>query len=176
MDEKTARRQEVIDAINDCGGMAVLAHPYWSLNTKEDVEALHGFSLLEIYNSVSDVHQSVRPYSGYLVDVLANDGYVLPLIATDDTHYYDGTDDTKLILWWRRSGSAEDILSGPRVAFLCFARAGIVCNTDRRGRKNHTRSVQPLFAYQLCYKCLLVKGSRVSRCEFNKCGIYDAGV
>lgn len=117
LDEKTARRQEVIDAINDCGGMAVLAHPYWSLNTKEDVEALHDFSLLEIYNSVSDVHQSVRPYSGYLVDVLANDGYVLPLIATDDTHYYDGTDDAKSFLMVEsESDSVEDILSGIRAS------------------------------------------------------------
>ena len=88
-------RQEVIDAINAAGGMAVLAHPAWSLNTPEHAEALSGFGATEIYNSVSDVNQSSRPYSGYFVDILANRGTVYPLIATDDTHYYNGDDETK---------------------------------------------------------------------------------
>ena len=88
-------RQEVIDAINAAGGMAVLAHPAWSLNIPEHAEALSGFGATEIYNSVSDVNQSSRPYSGYFVDILANRGTVYPLIATDDTHYYNGDDETK---------------------------------------------------------------------------------
>lgn len=92
---KQNSRQEVIDAINEHGGIAILAHPAWSLNTPEHAEALRGFAATEIYNTVSDVHQSSRPYSGYFVDLLANRGTAYPLIATDDTHYYDGTDETK---------------------------------------------------------------------------------
>lgn len=95
LDRETATAQEIIDAVNNCDGMAVLAHPAWSLNTKEQIKPLHGFSMLEIYNSVSDAHESFRPYSGYIVDALANDGYILPLTATDDAHYYDGSDEAK---------------------------------------------------------------------------------
>lgn len=104
-------RQEVIDGIIKSGGMAVLAHPAWSLNTIADVKPLKGFSLLEIYNTVSNVHLSSRPYSGYIVDVLANCGIVYPLIATDDAHYYDGTDDTiSYIMVKAESDSQADIL------------------------------------------------------------------
>ncbi len=109
---ETASRQQVIDTINALGGMAVLAHPAWSLNTKDDVKSLSGISLLEIYNTVSDVHESCRPYSGYIVDILANDGIAFPLIATDDTHYCDGTDETKsYIMVNAESNSIKDILT-----------------------------------------------------------------
>lgn len=109
---KESTRQDVIDAINNAGGMAVLAHPYWSLNTVEDVKALNGFSMLEIYNTVSDVDQSTRPYSGYLVDVLANQGIVFPLTATDDAHYYNEFDDAtkSYIMVNAKSNSTDDIL------------------------------------------------------------------
>ena len=104
-------RQEVVDAINKTGGMAVLAHPAWSLNTLKDAKELNGLGATEIYNSVSDVGESSRPYSGYFVDVLANDGIFYNLIATDDTHYYDGSDETKSYIMVNAvSDSAEDIL------------------------------------------------------------------
>lgn len=112
LERATTERQQAIDAINASGGMAVLAHPAWSLNTKEDVKALNGFSLLEIYNAVSEVEQSNRPYSGYIVDVLANDGIEFPLIATDDVHYYNGEDDAKAyIMVNSESGEINDILA-----------------------------------------------------------------
>lgn len=109
---KENSRQEVIDAIKNAGGMAVLAHPAWSLNTIEDVKELNGFSMLEIYNTVSGVDQSVRPYSGYLVDVLANQGIVFPLTATDDAHFYDEHEDAtkSYIMVKAESNSAKDIL------------------------------------------------------------------
>ena len=88
-------RQGVIDAIRAAGGMAILAHPAWSLNTPAQARELHGFGALEIYNTVSDVNQSNRPYSGYIVDLLANEGIAYPLIATDDAHYYAGEDETR---------------------------------------------------------------------------------
>lgn len=108
-------RQEVIDKIVSAGGMAVLAHPAWSLNTLKDILPLKEFSFLEIYNTVSNAHLSSRPYSGYIVDALANVGVVYPLIATDDAHYYDGSDDTKsFIMVNSASDSVEDILSAMR--------------------------------------------------------------
>ena len=111
IDIKTATRQGVIDAIRACGGMAVLAHPAWSLNDKQDVKELHGFSFVEIYNTVSDVVMSNRPDSSYLIDSLACDGVVIPLIATDDVHYYNGQDDTRsFVMVKAKSGEIDDIL------------------------------------------------------------------
>jgi hypothetical protein len=69
---------------------------------------LSGFSAVEIYNSVSDVNQSSRPYSGYFVDLCANRGYVLPLVATDDAHYYNGEDDCKSFIMVKSESVSED--------------------------------------------------------------------
>ncbi len=114
-ESRQVEKQTVIDRINSLGGLAILAHPAWSLNSAKDITPLHGFSMLEIYNSVSDAHQSSRPYSGYIADVLANNGYILPLCATDDAHYYDGSDDAKsYIIVNAESGEIEDILDAIR--------------------------------------------------------------
>ncbi len=85
--------QEIIDRIHAAGGIAVLAHPAWSLNTPEMLMNLKGVDATEIYNSVSDVHESRRADSSLIVDMLACRGQYLPLLATDDVHYYDGSDD-----------------------------------------------------------------------------------
>jgi len=91
----TSTRQQVIDKIKDAGGIAVLAHPDWSLNTVHDASQLSGFSATEIYNAVSEAHQSLRAYSDYFIDVCANAGIYFNLFATDDAHYYDGSDSRK---------------------------------------------------------------------------------
>lgn len=92
---RESTRQQIVDAINDCGGMAVLAHPNWSLNTVDDARALRGIAHTEVYNAVSEAHQSVRAYSEYFVDLCANAGIPYGLLATDDAHYYDGSDSCK---------------------------------------------------------------------------------
>lgn len=107
--------QQIIDEINNNGGIAILAHPAWSLNTLDSVKHLTGFTATEIYNSVSDACQSSRPYSGYFIDALANTGTAYRLIATDDTHYYDGSDETKsYIMVNAKSNTTKDILEAIR--------------------------------------------------------------
>lgn len=81
----------IIDAIHAAGGLAILAHPAWSLNTPEQVMAAGDFDATEIFNSVSEHGMSDRPYSGLIVDMLAAGyGFDKPLLATDDAHYYGG--------------------------------------------------------------------------------------
>ena len=91
--EKTASAQQAIDAIKDVGGLAVIAHPAWSLNTPVHIMALENADATEVYNSVSNAHMSRRPDSGIIVDMLGAAGRFYPLLATDDVHYYDGSDD-----------------------------------------------------------------------------------
>lgn len=103
-------RQEVIDRIRAAGGIAVLAHPCWSLNRPEEALELEGISATEIYNSVSAVHESFRPYSGYFVDVLANLGRSYPLVAADDAHFYDGDAGRSYIMVRAADNSTGSIL------------------------------------------------------------------
>ena len=72
-----------------------MAHPAWSLNTAQQAAALSGVDATEIFNSVSDEGESSRPYSGDFVDTAACQGLFYPLVADDDTHMYNGCDDTK---------------------------------------------------------------------------------
>lgn len=89
---RDASAQAVVDAINSKGGIAVLAHPAWSLNTPAELMALNGVVGTEVYNAVSDAGQSLRPYSDYYIDICANNGVYTHLLATDDAHAYDGSD------------------------------------------------------------------------------------
>ena len=85
------RVRTVVEKIRQAGGLAILAHPAWSLNTPEQIRNCGtDFDAVEIYNSVSEHHMSDRPYSGQIVDMLASEGIWYPIVATDDTHYYTG--------------------------------------------------------------------------------------
>ena len=86
--------EEIAMKVKEQGGFAMLAHPAWSLNKPSEIERISdasgGFDAVEIYNSVSGLPYSTRPHSGEIVEQLAQDGYIYPLTAVDDTHYYTG--------------------------------------------------------------------------------------
>ncbi len=90
-----ASRSQIVQEIAACGGIAVLAHPAWSVNSPADALALPEIAFTEVYNAVSETHQSVRAYSDHFVEQCANAGIYYGLLATDDAHYYDGTDECK---------------------------------------------------------------------------------
>jgi predicted metal-dependent phosphoesterase TrpH len=96
--EKTASAQDAIDAINKANGLAIIAHPAWSLNTPFHIESLKNVDTLEIYNAVSNCHHSRRPDSSLIVDMLGARGKFFNLIATDDAHYYDGDECNSFIM------------------------------------------------------------------------------
>ena len=81
--------QGIIDAIRSRGGLVVLAHPAWSLNTPDMILPLKGVDATEIYNTISGVHMSRRADSSLIIDMLACRGRYYPLLADDDAHYYD---------------------------------------------------------------------------------------
>ena len=82
--------QEGIDLIRQLGGLAVLAHPAWSLNTTDFMRSLKGLSGVEIWNSVSTLPlNGDRADSSSLLDVTwASGGDLLPVYANDDSHPY----------------------------------------------------------------------------------------
>ncbi len=80
--------QNIVDAIHAVGGIAILAHPAWSLDTCEQIMPVSGFDGVEIYNSVSGLPRNCRPYSGEVIDQLAVRGKVFPSMCADDSHFY----------------------------------------------------------------------------------------
>ena len=82
--------QEGIDLIRSLGGIAVLAHPAWSLNTPDFMSSLTGLSGVEIWNSVSTLPLNAdRADSSSLLDVTwASGGELIPVFANDDSHPY----------------------------------------------------------------------------------------
>ena len=84
--------EQIIEAIHSCSGLAILAHPAWSLNAPDDIMAIDGFDATEIYNSISDLGMSFRPDSSLIIDMLGYRGRFYPLLATDDTHHYGEKD------------------------------------------------------------------------------------
>ena len=103
--------QDLIDSIHSAGGLAILAHPAWSLNTPEQILKFHGFDATEIYNSVSEAHMSRRPDSSLIVDMLGAKGCLMPLLAVDDAHYYDGDECRGFIMLESESLERDDVIS-----------------------------------------------------------------
>lgn len=135
LDRETATAQEIIDEIRNCGGLAILAHPAWSLNSPEMILPLKGIEGVEIYNSVSNAGESTRPYSGYFIDIMANMDVSYPILATDDTHYYEGADETKsYIMVKSEENTAEAILNAIRKQDF-YATQGPEVHIRREGDK-----------------------------------------
>ena len=83
--------QQGIDAIRACGGLAIFAHPAWSLNEPETIEKLKNLSAVEIYNRCSDFPWNARRAdSSEVLDLCFSDGCLLPLAGADDAHQYNG--------------------------------------------------------------------------------------
>jgi hypothetical protein len=130
----SAPPQKIIDEIHAAGGLAVLAHPAWSLNTVEQIMPLKGVDATEIYNSVSGVHESRRPDSSLIVDMLTAQGRVYPLLAADDTHYYDNDDCQSWIMVEAEECTSAAIVEAVR-AGKCYATQGPEVHLWREGNE-----------------------------------------
>ena len=72
-------------------GLVILAHPAWSLNTIEFIKNLGPLAAAEVFNSVSDAPwNGARADSSHVLDLLYTNGRILPQIAADDSHWYEG--------------------------------------------------------------------------------------
>ena len=101
--------QEIIDAITSAGGVAILAHPAWSITNPADCLALTGLSGAEIYNTVSGLPWNSRPDSSLYFDIWASQGKLFNCIAADDSHFYKGEQTRSFIMVKAKELSAESI-------------------------------------------------------------------
>ena len=117
-----AAAQWYVDAIRERGGLAVIAHPYWSGLTLRDFEGLHGYLGIEVYNADTDVHIG-RGDASLLWDDLLTHGHNVLGIGVDDCHRpgYDSVRGWTVVRATDRS--AEAILSAVRAGNF-YASAG----------------------------------------------------
>lgn len=115
---------DIVRAIHEADGFAVLAHPAWSLNTPEQMLSVEGADATEIYNSVSGLPRNCRPYSGLLTDMLAARGVYLPLVAADDTHFYEEADTCRSFVYVRAAACTREALMGALRAGDFYASQG----------------------------------------------------
>jgi len=116
-----------IRKIHAADGLAVLAHPAWSVNQPDLVETIQkkeGFDATEIFNTVSGVKHSARPYSGAFVDMMASRGISYPLLSSDDVHYYEEDATSGAILVALSELSREGVMDAIRRKNFCAVSGG----------------------------------------------------
>lgn len=106
--------QGIVDAIRAAGGEAILAHPAWSLSQPELACGLRGLLATEIFNTTSDLPHNARPDSSCYVEQCAMRGCLLPCVASDDAHWYDGDQCGSYTMVNAKSNTKEDILAALR--------------------------------------------------------------
>ncbi|MEM2939889.1 MAG: PHP domain-containing protein, partial [Candidatus Bathyarchaeia archaeon] len=79
--------QSIIDYSKEAGGLAFIAHPYWSNLVHEDLDKLEGYVGIEIYNTGCDV-EVAKGYSLIHWDGLLTLSRKTWGIAVDDSHRY----------------------------------------------------------------------------------------
>ena len=77
--------QDLVNVLREAGGIAFLAHPYWSGLTADDVFGVEGCFALEVYNTGCDL-EILRGYSMVHWDDLLTLGRDYGGLAVDDGH------------------------------------------------------------------------------------------
>ena len=86
IDENTSA-QEAIDLIRNYGGEVIIAHPYWSSLTVEDLLSLEGYIGIELFNTTC-LFGIGRGYSFTHWDDLLTRGRLTIGISVDDSHQH----------------------------------------------------------------------------------------
>lgn len=102
--------QQVLDAVHEAEGFAILAHPAWSLNRPEQIEKLKGVDASEIYNTMSgNPWNGRRADSSVILDTVSAAGTLIPCVAADDTHFYTG-EQCRSFVWVQADELTEEAI------------------------------------------------------------------
>lgn len=85
--------QKVIDTANENGYIVCLNHPYWSIQTQEDIVRYKGLFACEVFNSGGSALASYNPFidTALIHDygAMIDKGLDIAPIAADDNHNYN---------------------------------------------------------------------------------------
>lgn len=106
------------------GGVAYLAHPYWSGVTPGTLELSVGVAGIEVYNAGCELEVG-RGLSAVHWDELLEAGRLCPAIATDDSHH-PGFDSGFAWTWVRAAERTQDAVLTALREGACYGSAGPV--------------------------------------------------
>lgn len=150
--------EEVIRLVNECGGVAIAAHPAWSLNTHDFLSTLKGIEIAEVYNTLSDEPINARRGdSSQILDVAAANGKLFRQIATDDTHFYIGEQCRSYTMLQADELSVRGILNALKAGRFYASQGPEFGDVEFDGKK------------------LIVRSSPVSVCTFSSNKFWVAG-
>ena len=84
--ERSTPFAETVSAIVDSGGLAVVAHPWWSGLRPDELEPYEDVTAIEVFNAGCEVEQG-RGHAAMFWDSLLANGTAVGGIATDDHHW-----------------------------------------------------------------------------------------
>lgn len=104
--------QEIIETIRRDGGIAILAHPSWSVMDPSAIRDMKGLTAAEIFNGVSTIPwNGARGDSSAWFDIWATHyGIRMPAVAGDDAHGYDGDECQSFTMVKAASLTRNDII------------------------------------------------------------------
>lgn len=117
--------QYVVDAINDVGGLAIVAHPYWSGLEAADLD-IKNYVGIEIYNH-SCFTATGKANSEFLWDNLLLQKQPILGFAVDDCHKYPEDVHGGWMMVKARSDNPQDILESLRCGHF-YSSTGPVIN------------------------------------------------
>lgn len=136
--------QEIINAIKAAGGIAILAHPTWSVMNPEDISKCEGITGAEVFNSFSNLTygNGRRSDASHYFDIWADNGYLVRPFASDDSHLYSGEQTQSYIMVKAKELTREAILTsivngdfyasqGPE--FIAIRRSGNTIEVECKG-------------------------------------------
>ena len=128
--------RDAIDRVNSVGGVAIAAHPAWSLNTNEFLQSLDGVDVAEVYNSMSaEPYNAPRANSEGILDVAAANGKLFNLCAADDTHWYEGEQCVSYTMVQAAELSVKAILDALRGGHFYAAQGPEFKNIEKNGNE-----------------------------------------
>lgn len=136
--------QTIIDEIIKAGGIAILAHPAWSVMNPEDISKCKGIAGAEIYNTVSNTGygNGRRSDASHYFDIWADNGYMIRPFANDDSHMYHGEQSQSYIMVKAKELTKEAIITAIRNGdfyasqgpeFVAIRRSGNTIAVECRG-------------------------------------------
>jgi hypothetical protein len=103
---------EIGDWIASAGGVAFLAHPYWTGVRAGGLELPPSVTGIEVFNAGCEL-EVARGLSSVHWDELLEDGRMCPALATDDSHH-PGFDSDLAWTWIRAERTRESVLDALR--------------------------------------------------------------
>ena len=100
------------DWIVDAGGVAYLAHPYWTGARSGGIELPQSVTGIEVFNAGCELEVG-RGLSSVHWDELLQDGRICPALVTDDSHH-PGFDSDHAWTWIRAERNRDSILDALR--------------------------------------------------------------